>query len=328
MVAFVRGIFLENWGLKLLSLAFAVLLWMFVVGENRSEVSLSLPLELTRVPQSMVVVSRVPEAIRVRLNGPRSLLAGIKPNQLVVRLDLEGVQPGISGYEILPSRLNLPRGIEVTYISPSVITLEADVKTRKVVPVKPRLRGTPAEGFEVAGVRAEPAEVEVEGAERAVGQLRELPTDVVDVTGLDGSVARPVELAYPEPSLRAVNKKAVRVEVAVQEMRGEREFIQVPVAIPRPGLRTHPPAVNVKVEGTLRAVSRLTAKDIVAKVEPFGEQLPPGPVRVVASAPAEVRVVAVEPNLAQVARDPLGEQPARPPPAPAPPAPNGRKGEP
>jgi len=297
---FLRGLFLENWGLKLLSLAFAVLLWMFVVGENRSEVSLSLPLELTRVPANMVIVSRVPEAIRVRLNGPRSLLAGVNPGQLVVRLDLEGIQPGISGFEILPSRLNLPRGIEVTYISPSVITLEADVKTRKVVPVKPRTRGNPAQGFEVAGVRAEPAEVEVEGAERAVKQLREIPTEAVDVSGLDGGVTRPVELAYPDPSLRATIKKPVRVEVTIREMRGEREFPGVPVRSPGPGLSVVPPAVRVVVEGTLRAVSRLTAADLAVTVEPFGGPPPAGPMRLVVGAPADVRVLSVEPNAVEV----------------------------
>lgn len=295
-----RGALLENWGLKILSLAFAVLLWMFVVGENRSEVSLSLPLELTRVPSEMVIVSRVPEAIRVRLNGPRSLLAGINPNQLVVRLDLDGIQPGISGFEILPSRLNLPRGVEVTYISPSVITLEADVKTRKVVPVRPRLRGTPAEGFEVTGVRADPPDVEVEGAERVVRQLREVPTELVDVTGLDGGVTRPVELAFPDPSLRAVTRRTIRVEATIAEMRGEREFVQVPVAVPLGGIRVVPPAVDVRVEGTLRAIARLSARDLTVAVEPFGEELPLGVVRVVASGPPGIRVLAVEPNGVQV----------------------------
>ena len=53
-----RGMLLENWGLKLLSLAFATLLWLFVVGEKRSEVSLSLPLELIQVPEDMVVVRK------------------------------------------------------------------------------------------------------------------------------------------------------------------------------------------------------------------------------------------------------------------------------
>jgi len=323
-MGFLRGLFLENWGLKLLSLAFAVLLWMFVVGENRSEVSLSLPLELTRVPANMVIVSRVPEAIRVRLNGPRSLLAGVNPAQLVVRLDLDGIQPGISGFEILPSRLNLPRGIEVTYISPSVITLEADVKTRKVVPVKPRTRGTPAEGFEVASVKAEPPEIEVEGAERAVKQLREIPTEAVDVSGLDGGFARPVELAYPDPSLRATIKKPVRVEVSIREMRGEREFPYVPVKLAGMALEASPPAVSVVVEGPLRVISRLTAAELAATVEPFSGQPPAVPVRVVVAAPAEVRVLSVLPNAVEVApRPPAPENN----PVPAPPAAGPKNGE-
>lgn len=307
-----RGLLLDNWGLKLLSLAFAVLLWMFVVGEKRSEVSLSLPLELTRVPQHMVIVSRVPEAIRVRLNGPRSLLAGVNPNQLVVRLDLDGIQPGISGFEILPSRLNLPRGVEVTYISPSVITLEADVKARKVVPVRPRLRGNPAEGFEVAAVRADPDEVEVEGAERVVRQLREIPTDLLDVTGLDGSLARPVELAFPDPSLRAPAKGTVRVEVTIVEMRGEREFVRVPVVLSAPDLVAVPPAVDIRVEGPLRMISRLSAMDLTVGVEPLGAEMTPGRVRVLAAGPPGARVVSVLPEWVQVTRVETFENGARP----------------
>jgi YbbR domain-containing protein len=243
----VRNLLLEDWGLKLLSLGFATLLWMFVVGEKRSEVSLSLPLELTRVPDNMVIVSRVPEVIRVRLNGPRTLLAATNPQP--VSIDVEGIQPGISAFTIPPSRLNLPRGIEVTNISPSVITLEADLKIRKIVPIKPRIKGTPAEGFEVAGINVEPPEIEVEGAERALKQLREIPTEMVDVVGLEGSVARPVELALPDPSLKPVDKQPLRLEVVIHEMRAEREFIELAVTPPGPGWQVVPAVGECQIGG-------------------------------------------------------------------------------
>ncbi len=291
-----RGFFLESWGLKLLSLAFATLLWMFVVGEKRSEVSLSLPLELSRVPANMVIVSRVPESIRVRINGPRTLLASVNPQQLAVSLDLEGIQPGMSAFEILPSRLNLPRGVEVTYISPSVITLEADLRVAKRVPVKPRIRGTPAEGYEVAEVQLEPSDVEVEGAERVIRQLREIPSEVVDVSGLDGSVSRPVELAFPDPSLRQVEKRPVRLTVSIREMRADREFVQVPVRVPGPEWRPRPASVDVKVEGPLRAISRIASRDVLAVVEPFQGRPPEGPVRVLVQLPADLQLIAVEPD--------------------------------
>lgn len=308
-----RALLLENWGLKLLSLAFAMLLWMFVVGEKRSEISLTVPLELTRVPQDMVIVSRVPEGVRVRLNGPRTLLAGVNPQQLSVSLDLDGIQPGISSFEILPSRLNLPRGVEVTYISPSVITLEADFKVRKVLPVKPRIKGTPADGFEVAEVRVKPAQVEVEGAERVLKQLREIPTEVVDVSGLDGSVVRPVELALPDPALRPVDRRTVRMEVVIRAMQAEREFTQVPVVVPRTGWKAVPPTVDVKVEGNLRVISGLKGKDVTAGVEPFGQEQPVGKLRVMVKVPDGVRVVSVEPGSVAVAPEVVPPQTPPPP---------------
>jgi YbbR domain-containing protein len=328
--ALVRRIFLDDLGLKLLSLVFATLLWMFVVGEKRAEVSLSLPLELIQVPAEMVVVSPVPEAVRVRLNGPRTLLAAINPQQLAVSLNLEGLVPGISAFEILRSRLNLPRGVEVTYISPSVVTLEADRKARRVLPVRPRTKGVPAEGYEVAELRVEPPQVEIEGPERAVAKLREAPTEILDVGGLDGGVTRPVQLALPDPALRPLVQKALELEVVVREMRAQREFIQVPVALAE-APETGPPAwvptpfaVDVALEGPLLTLSRLKTADVQARasLEGLGPDggaaavavtVPPG-VTVLSATPSEV---VLRPAFTRVPPGPAEEGgPATPKPAP------------
>ncbi|WP_025323136.1 CdaR family protein [Deferrisoma camini] len=284
--------FTENWGLKLVSLGFAILLWMFVVGEKRSEISLTVPLELTGMPADRVIVSPVPEAIRIRVNGPRTLLAAIDPDKLRVTLNLDGIQPGISAFEILPSRLNLPRGVDVTYISPSVVTLEADRKVEKVLRVKPRIRGAPAEGFEVASVEVEPAEVRVQGAERALRDRKEIPTEPVDITGATGGVVQPVGLALPDPTVRPVDVATVRVSVSVREVVAEREFLGVPVEVGPGGGRVVPPEVRVKVRGPLRIVSKLSPDDLRVYPEPGGT----GVVRVFVEAPSTVEVVEVDPQ--------------------------------
>ncbi len=294
-----RAFVLENWGLKLLSLAFATLLWMFVVGEKRAEVTLSVPLELVRVPEDRVIVSPVPEAIRVRLNGPRTLLATIDPEKLTVSLDLQDIRPGISAFEILPSRLNLPRGIDVTYISPSVVTLEADRKVRRVLPVKPRIRGTPAEGFEVAAVKVEPAEVEVEGAERVLRGLGEIPTAVVDVTGLDGTFSRPVPLVMPDPTVKPVGNETVKLTVEIREVVAEREFLEIPVPPPAPGWTIMPPTVTVRLRGSVRRLAKIASDQVRVRLEPAAEPAP-GPARVLADVPPGVEVVAVEPGVVEL----------------------------
>jgi len=312
-----RKILLQDWGLKLISLGFATLLWLFVVGEKRSEVSLSIPLELTGISDEIVIVSRVPDSIRVRLNGPRTLLAGVNTRTLSVALNLQGIQPGISSLEILPSRLDVPRGVEVTYISPSVITLEADLKDQRSVRLKPRIRGTPADGLEVSEVKVSPSEIDVEGPERILKQLREIQTEVVDVTGLEGSVTRPVELALPDPNIRATLKRPIRLDIVIQETRAEREFVEVPVEPPGPEWRVAPATVDIKVEGGLRAVSRLKAKDLTVTVRPPGNELPKEPVRVTVTGPPGVKLLSVKPERVEVALPAQKQAPSAGPAIPA-----------
>ncbi len=295
-----RAMLAENWGLKVVSLALSVTLWLFVMGEKSSEVTLSAPLELTRVPSNLVLVSPVPPSVRVRLNGPSPLLATVSPQRLTVRLDLDGMQPGISAFEILPARLDLPRGVEVTYLSPSVITLEADQKVRRTVPLRARTRGSLADGFGLVEARVEPPTIEVEGAERSLRQLEEIRTEVVDISGLEGGVVRPVELAFPDPSVRAVERRPVRVEVVVREVRAESAFLGLPVEPPGPGWQVVPGVVDVTVEGSARTLARLQATDVSAGVEPVGDGPPKVPVRVVVRVPPGVNLKGVEPNLVQL----------------------------
>ena len=45
----------ENWVLKFISLAFAVVLWFFVMGESRLEVTHVVPLEYENLPKELMI---------------------------------------------------------------------------------------------------------------------------------------------------------------------------------------------------------------------------------------------------------------------------------
>lgn len=291
-----RAAFTENRGLKFVSLLIAIALWMFVVGVDHSEVYMTVPLELTNVPDNVTVVSRAPSEINVRMTGPRTIMASISPKKLTVTLDLQGMQPGINSYEILPSRFGVPQGVDVTDISPSVITLEADRTLTRMVPVKPRIKGTPAEGFEVAEVTVTPHEVELAGAERPLKLAHEVPTEVVDVTGLNGSVARDVVVVLPNPSFKRTDGgKPIRLEVTVRELTVEREFPTVELSAPEPGWTVRPATVEVRLAGNLQLVTRLTAKDVTARPLIMGNPVK-GPVPVLVTVPEGVQIIQVIPE--------------------------------
>ncbi|MBI5016391.1 MAG: hypothetical protein HZB55_13000 [Deltaproteobacteria bacterium] len=298
--ALVRSALLENWGSKVLAFVLATLLWMYVVGEKRSEVSLSVPLELTGVPASMVIVNRVPETVQVRLSGPRTLLVALTPQQLSVALDLSAIQPGTTTFGNLPARMKLPKRIDVTYVSPSVITLDADTKARKRLPVKLRVKGEPAPGYRVVEVGVDPAEVEIEGSARVLKSLEEVSTQVLDIHGAEETQTRPVDLSLPDPTLRRVSKVPVVAQVTVEEQRGEREFARVPVVLPGRRWVAAPASVDVLVAGGTVTLGRLGPADVSATVESEGKPLAKGTHRVTVQTPAGVEVLSISPRAVEV----------------------------
>ncbi|TLM66406.1 MAG: hypothetical protein FDZ69_06220 [Deltaproteobacteria bacterium] len=118
--------FSENLALKLLSLAFAVVLWFFVMGEQRHEVSHVVMVEYRNLPKGLVIAGEVPEAVAVSLSGPRALLVHMEPDDLSLPLDLAGLKPGMTSFRRLEEHLKAPGGVVVTRISPSSIDVRLE----------------------------------------------------------------------------------------------------------------------------------------------------------------------------------------------------------
>src|SRR5687768_18285109 len=69
-----RKIFLEDWSLKLLSLAIAVVLWLLVTGQNEPVTAhVNVQLNFIR-PQSLEISNDPPRTVDVMLNGSRKKL--------------------------------------------------------------------------------------------------------------------------------------------------------------------------------------------------------------------------------------------------------------
>jgi YbbR domain-containing protein len=118
--------FTENLSLKLLSLAFAVILWFFVMGEQRHAVAHVVTVEYRNLPKGLLIANEVPEAVAVTLSGPRALLARLAPADLSLPLDLAGLKPGVTSFKRLEENLKAPGGLVVTRISPASIDIRLE----------------------------------------------------------------------------------------------------------------------------------------------------------------------------------------------------------
>ena len=86
----------RNFGLKLLSVAIGVLLWISVSGEEIVERGLRAPLELQQFPVGLEIQGEAPSTVDVRVRGTSGALSRVAAGDIVAVLDLHAVRGGQS----------------------------------------------------------------------------------------------------------------------------------------------------------------------------------------------------------------------------------------
>lgn len=113
----------DNLLLKLIALAFAVVLWFFVMGEQRHEVSHVVPVDYRNLPKELIIANEVPSVVMVTVSGPRALLTRLSKDDLSLPLDLTDLPAGVTSFRQLDQKLRAPSGLVVTRISPAGIDI-------------------------------------------------------------------------------------------------------------------------------------------------------------------------------------------------------------
>ncbi len=206
----------ENWVLKLLSLVLALILWFFVMGEQKLERSYAVSLELKNMPPGMMVANEIPSHIEVRIAGPRTLLMNMQTQNIGISVDLKDLQPGLTTLKRLEERLDLPGPLKVTRVSPSYVDIKLERIRARLVPVEVTVTGEPAAGYRVGKIRVKPEKVMVEGAEGEVGGVETVPTEAVDVTGASADIATVVPLNFLAKYSHLKGETTAEVQIAIQ----------------------------------------------------------------------------------------------------------------
>ncbi len=296
-----------NGTLKLFSLAFALGLWLLVnAGERYTEQTLLLPLELRNLPPQLVVVGHRVEEVDVRVSGPRTLLGRLSSKK--ISLDLTAVRPGPSSFRVNLDLLNLPRGVKLIRVTPSVITLEIARMTKRIVPVHVDLVGKPPFGYTTGEVEVSPATVEVSGPAPQVEKLQAIATETVDVSHLTQLETRNLNLQAIDGDLISYNVDQVRARVDIQEVMVTREFRRLRTTVKNTPYRVTPSSwlTDMTVRGPQRIVEKLsiTNEEVFADAQgqgpgtitlPVTVSLPPR-VEIVVQDPAEVELTLIAEN--------------------------------
>jgi YbbR domain-containing protein len=258
-------------GLKLLSVAIAVLLWMVIAGEETVERGLRVPLELQQFPAGLELLGDVPTTADVRVRGSSGTLIRVSPGDIVAVLDLRGAREGQRLFHLTPEQVRAPFGVEVIQVTPPTVAVVFEKAASRNVPIKPATEGKPAAGYMVGKSTAEPPTVDIVGPESAVRRVTDALTEPVSVAGATGPVQETVTVGTLDPAVRVKTQRTARVTVQVVPAPLEQTVRDRPVHLRNLAANltatVTPYEVDVTLRGTREALALTRPDDVTAFVD-------------------------------------------------------------
>jgi YbbR domain-containing protein len=209
----------RNFGLKVLSICIATLLWLVVAGERVVERVLRVPIELQNLPAELEIVSNPPDTVEVRVRGSSGTLSRMATGDVSTVIDLRAARTGRRLFHLTPGQVKTPYGLETIQVSPPTLTMEFETTGIRMVRVQPTVDGLPARGFEVVSVTSDPDTVEVSGPESALKQLKEAITEPISVSDLKATVREVVTVGVADSSVRVRAPQTITVTVTIAAVR-------------------------------------------------------------------------------------------------------------
>ena len=270
-----RRVFIEDWSLKLLSLAIAIVLWLLVTGQNQPVTAhLNVQLNFIR-PQSLEIGNDPPRTVDVMLTGSRNKLDELTSLDLVATIDISDQHAGERVLRLADrAQITLPQGIKVDGFQPSAIPIRLEEIVDRQVTVEPKLEGQPENGFEVYGVYPNKGSVGVRGPASRVNGLQKILTESIWLAGhRESFTVTNVAIDVPDPKVDLL-EPMVNVNVEIGERRVEKTFSGVSVSTAA-GEKVQPARTSVTVLGAASLVNSLKPDDVQIVLDTDGQNFKP-----------------------------------------------------
>jgi YbbR domain-containing protein len=258
----------ENVGIKIVSVLFAIILWLYVTAQIGERQTFRIPLDLVNIPESLTVVSEVPKEVAVTMRGARSELMKLRfLSRIRGTVDLGGARRGRVVVPLSAAILNLPAGFpagDAAIEAPKSLTLDFERIVSAFVPVAPVFRGSVPKGMILVGrPSVSPARVLVRGPADAMSGIASVETEPIDLRNKRSGFSQEAVLQVGER--REAVPRSVRVEIEIAK-RAVRTMPGIPPTLLQVEegflIEYSPLTASLTVEGPEELVNRLVIDDL------------------------------------------------------------------
>ncbi len=299
-------IFIQNKKILFLSVAIAFVIWYYIKLGNITRQEIDLPLRITGMPKHMMIVTDVPDHVRVLMESDgRTMMALEHFSEAFYQLDVSEYKDFnrlVIATQVQHIRIPVkfsPKIIGI--ISPDTVSVVAETKIRKRVPVRPDVDVRPEAGFVlVGGIHLSPDSVMVTCPASLKDSIRYVMTKSQTVSGISRDETLTVGLVPSQNKLISYPDKEITVSLNVQPL-GEISINNIPVRVinapPNHNLIVQPSTFSVRIRGGVQFLASLARDSIFGYVDYQMEQkLGRSDPAVIIQAPKDVTWTQITPN--------------------------------
>jgi len=264
-----KSFFLNNIGLKIVSVILAIVSWYAIRETISFEVSIAdIPLQI-QTGEGWAVFRQSDNAVAATFRGSQDDIRRLDHKQIKAVIDLRtNTIAGAIDVVVTPRAIQGIRGVRTVHVYPQRVRISLDHESEKMVPVKGRITGKPFSG-QVEEIICEPAVVRLRGPAQQLQQTEWVYTEPVDVDGrIDGFTKHCRVLPPSDTWAPRIEPPDVQVAVVIVEKTDTLGWKNVPVAVignPAAPVRAEitPARVDVMIIGTAEVLESL--KSVVPK---------------------------------------------------------------
>jgi YbbR domain-containing protein len=200
----------ENWPAKVLSIALALILFVFHQMSTLTTRNMIVPLTVES-NSALAPGSDYPRNVRVRLRGESDGIKSIVENDIEAYLDF--TRHEAEGQYRAPVQIRrkgsalVPEPLEIT-VNPLEISVNLDKRVNKTFPLTAIIQGNTAPGFEMVSYSVSPIEIAMSGPLRIMDSINDIKTDPIDIEGRKNDFSVMVNIANPNPFLLSIRDDA------------------------------------------------------------------------------------------------------------------------
>ncbi|MFP3042933.1 hypothetical protein LQZ19_14030 [Treponema primitia] len=263
----------ENWPAKVISIALAIMLFVFHRMSLQEERFFSVPLSV-ETDTSLTPAGPYPGLIGITLRGDANTIYPILEDDIQAYIDLNKyTEPGTYRAPVQIRKKGTALRAEALEISvdPLEVILSLDERLSKTISIKANFSGALEPGYELGEYTLDPAHVVIEGPKGLLTDVSDLFTNSIELTGRSVDFSTTVRILNQQPLLSIRGNGLIEFHGVIREQLRIQNFENIPIRINNLDEQfageLEISAGSIRIEGGQTTFNKIKPQDVSLYVE-------------------------------------------------------------